>query len=475
MKKIFNIVTLSIVVGTAMLYTSCDGDFEEINTDPDNPTEISPDLQLGFIERTLINEIYNYFLAGEAASNWPQHLSQPVYNDADRYFPRLGSINNFWNVLYVNVIAEADEMYRLGGEAENPAIQGAALTLKAIAFQHLTDAFGDVPFTEVNKGLSDNNFYPAYDSQQTVYTGIFNLLDEAIAKLNAGGSISASQDVIYGGDLTKWLKFATSVKFRAMMRVSDTPLFNASEVQALIASGNLITDVEDNASISWRTEVGPNRNPYYGIVEGGRESEWCVGEALVDFMNGKNDPRIAVYANENEDGEYVGKPAGYINPAVSGYGAGVVSEIGDFYLAADAPLYLINAAQVNLLVAEAIERFGASGNAEDYFYAGIDASLVQNGLEAGDFVPAYTGYQSIAEQLWVSTFMQGYETWAEWRRSDIPSNLPLAVDPAPGVGSIPTRFTYTNDEKALNAENLNAAVANQGADALTTKVWWDIN
>src|SRR5690606_41765097 len=85
MKKIFNIVTLSIVVGTAMLYTSCDGDFEEINTDPDNPTEISRDLQIGFIERTLINEIYNYLLAAEAASHCPQHLSQPVYTDADLY------------------------------------------------------------------------------------------------------------------------------------------------------------------------------------------------------------------------------------------------------------------------------------------------------------------------------------------------------------------------------------------------------
>jgi len=226
-----------------------------------------------------------------------------------------------------------------------------------------------------------------------------------------------------------------------MMRVSDTPLFSAAEVQAMIASGNLITSVADNASVVWEREDDPNMNPYHGIVKSGRESEWCVGETLVEFMKGQNDPRLEVYANPNNDGEYVGKPAGYINPAISGYGAGVVSEIGDFYLTNNAPLYFINATQVNLLIAEAIVRFGASGNAEDYFYAGIDASLVQIGLEAGDFEPAYTGYQSIAEQLWVGTFMQGYEAWAEWRRSDIPSNLPLAVDPAPGVGSIPTRFT----------------------------------
>lgn len=475
MKKIFKTLTLIAILGGLVAVTSCDSDFEEINTDPDRPTEISEDLQLGAIERTLINRQYDYFLANEAASNWVQHTSQPVYNDADRYFPRLGSIDNLWIDLYANVIADADEMYRLAEEAENPAIQGTALTLKAIAFQTLTDVFGNIPFSEVNKGLSDGNYTPKYDTQREVYVGIFELLDEAIAKFKAGGTINSSQDLIYEGDIDKWIKFATSVKFRAMMRVSDTDLFDAAELNALISSGNLITDVADNAFISYTTVESPNRNPFYGVVEGSRQEEWCVGESLVEFMKAENDPRLEVYAEPNEDGEYIGKPAGYLNPEVSGYPRAYVSNIGSHYADADAPLYFINAAQVNLLIAEAIERFGASGDAATYFQAGIDASLVQNELEAGDYTPAYTGHQSIAEQLWVSTFMQGYETFAEWRRSDIPANLPLAIDPQPGVGSIPTRFTYTNDEKSLNGENVNEAIANQGEDKLTTKLWWDIN
>lgn len=474
MKNIFKPFFLLTVFGLS-IFVSCDSDFEETNTDPDEPTQISVDLQLGYIERSLINELYDIFAAGECASTWPQHISKPIYNDADRYFPRLGAVNTFWNTLYLNVIAEADEMYLLAGEAGNQSVQGAALTLKAIALQTLTDTFGDIPSSEANLAI-EGNYTPKYDSQQEVYTQIFALLDEAISKFNADqGTINPDQDLIYGGNVSMWIKFATSVKFRALMRVSDTPLFSTEELQSLINSGNLITSTTDNAFIQFSSTTLPNTNPFYDITLNGREAEWCMGKALVDHMIAENDPRLPIYANTNDFGEYVGKPAGFINPGLSGYGAGTVSQIGDAFMASDAPLYFITAAQVNLLLAEAAEIHSIGGNAEEIFLSGVAASLEQNGLDSESYIPTYNGYQSIAEQLWVSTFLQGYETWAEWRRSDIPANLELAIDPQPGVNSIPSRYTYPNDEVSLNATNVDEAVANQGEDALTTKIWWDKN
>lgn len=474
MKNILKSWSLAALTGVMVTTTACDSDFEETNTDPNNPTEISVDLQLGYLERTLINNVYYTFATGECASAWPQHISKPIYNDADRYYPRLGALNSFWNSMYSNVIADADEMNRIAIEEGNRAVQGAALTLKALSYQYLTDAFGNIPMSEANKG-GEGNFTPAYDSQEQVYTQILEILDEAIAHLGSGsGSISASQDLMYGGDTAKWLKFATSVKFRALMRISDTSLFSASELQALVNSGNLITSNADNAAIIFETIATPNANPYYDIVLNGRTAEWCMGAALVDHMLETDDPRLAVYANPNDNGEYVGKPAGYLNPGQSGYAAGQVSEIGDAYMAADAPLYLVAASQINLLLAEASAKGYIGGSAADYFTAGVSASLVQNGLSASSFTPSYQGMESIAEQLWVATFLQGYETWAEWRRTDIPT-LELAVDPQPGVNSIPTRYTYVNDEISLNGSNVDAAVAEQGEDALTTKVWWDKN
>ncbi|MFL0354064.1 SusD/RagB family nutrient-binding outer membrane lipoprotein [Xanthomarina sp. GH4-25] len=471
MKK-YNKISLLLSLFLALGLTSCDKDFDEVNTDPNNPTEIIVDLELGFIERTFVNRVNDYFLTGEAANAWTQHLSKPVYNDADRYFPRIGSIDNLFVNIYTSVINEAQDMQALAAAEGNRAVQGVALTIQAMAFQTLADAFGDIPVSEANQGGA--NPFPAYDTQAAAYGQIFNMLDSAMAMLDGTGAITPAQDLMYGGDISKWKKLAASVKFRAMMRISDTGQFDASVLQALANSGNLIVNASDDAFITYATENAPNTNPYYGIVQGGRSGEWCMGKALVDHMLSTGDPRLPVYANEVDAGGYVGKPAGYLNPGLAGYAPGLVSEIGDAYMAADAPVYLLSAAQINLLLAEAADAGYIGGNAANYFQAGINASLVRNGLASGSFSPAFST-QAIAEQLWVSTYMQGLEPWNEWRRTDIPANLPLAVDNAPGVNSIPTRYTYPTSEQSLNAANLAAAIANQGPDLLTTKVDWDRN
>lgn len=469
MKK-YNNISLLLSLFLVLGFTSCDKDFEEINTDPNNPSQINVDLELGYIQRSLVNTLNDYFLTGEAADAWVQHLSKPVYNDADRYYPRIGVIDRSFGALYTNVINEAQDMYDLAVAADNKAVQGVSLTLQAIAFQTLADYYGDVPVSEANQG--GENPFPAYDTQASAYTQILAMLTQATALLDGSGSISASQDLMYGGNISKWKKLAASVKFRAMMRISDTPQFDANVLQALVSSGNLITNPADDAFISYQTENSPNTNPYYNIVLTGRQAEWCMGEALVDFMVAEGDPRLAVYANPLDDGTYRGKPAGYINPGQAGYAPGTVSEVGDAYLAADAPQYVLSAAQINLLLAEAAFEGYIGGNPAAYFQAGVDASLVINGLAAGSYTPAYLGYQSIAEQLWVSTYMQGSEAWNEWRRTDIPT-LTVAVDPQPGVNSVPTRYTYPTSEQSLNSANLNAAIANQGPDELTTKLDWD--
>jgi hypothetical protein len=475
MKK-YNKISLLLSLFLVFGFTSCDKDFEEINTDPNNPTEINVDLELGYIQRTLVNRLNDYFLTGEAADEWVQHVSKPVYNDADRYYPRIGVINTFWQTLYTGVINEAQDMYNLAAEADNRAVQGVSLTLQAIAFQALADAYGDIPVTEANQGGA--NPFPAYNTQAEAYSQILGMLTSAMTLLDGSGSITPGQDLIYAGDITKWRKLAASVKFRAMMRISDTPQFDAGVLQTLANSGDLIVNNSDNAFVVFATLNAPNSNPWYGIVDGGRTGEWCMAEQLVNHMFSSADPRLAVYADEvggNGSGNgYRGKPAGYLNPGLAGYAPGTVSEIGEAFMAADAPVYVLSAAQINLLMAEAANEGYIGGNAANYFQAGINASLMQHGLASGSYTPSFSA-QAIAQQLWVSTYMQGMEAWNEWRRTDIPANLPLAIDNAPGVNSIPVRYTYPTSEQSLNSANLAAAIANQGPDLLTTPVDWDRN
>lgn len=80
--------------------------------------------------------------------------------------------------------------------------------------------------------------------------------------------------------------------------------------------------------------------------------------------------------------------------------------------------------------------------------------------------------EQIATQKWISLYMQGAESWAEWRRLDFPKLEP-AVDALSGNG-IPVRNGYAALTKFLNEENYNEAVSIQGPDNQDTRLWWDI-
>ncbi len=469
MKKIKFIVML-LVVSQLTLFTSCDKDFEEVNSNPNVPVAVPSDLLLAAVLRNVGNTNQDYFLAGEVGSCWVQHLGKPVYNTNELYIPRQNSIENFWTRLYSQVLKEADLMYKLAGEEDNSDMQGVALVIKAHGFQILTDAFGDIPFTEALLADTTGNITPVYDDSQTViYPGIIALLNEAIPLLNGSGSIDASQDLMYGGDAAKWKMFANSLKFRVMMRAGMTSGFPSA--------GSMFASNDDEAKIVF-LPAAPNANPFFeGLIDGGRDSEWCLGEELVTYMIDTNDPRLAVYAQEvggNGSGNgYVGKPAGIQDIGSSFFGdANNVSLIGEKYLEATQPAYIMSFAQLNLLMAEAAENGYIGGDAATYFNAGLAASSAANGISA---TPSITysggsdGLEQIAKQSWVALYQQGHEAWAEWLRTGIPA-LPLAQDAV--EPAIPTRLNYPVSQQSVNGVNYTAAVADQGTDGLVTPLWW---
>lgn len=478
MKKIKYLI-LILIASQLTIFTSCDTGFEETNTNTNDPTEVPAELLLAGILRSAANSNSNIFLAGEAGSCWVQHLGKPVYNTNELYVPRQGSIENLWTVLYSQVIKDADVMQKLAVVEENSNMQGVAQVIKANAYHILTDSFGDIPMTEA-LNAENGNISPKYDNSQTeVYPAILAMLDEAITLLNGNGSIDASQDILYGGDYTLWKKFAASLKFRVLMRASSGGYNAGPELQALVSGGNLFASNDEEAKLVYLS-AAPNANPYFeGLVNGGRDTEWCLGEELVEFMKNSGDPRLAVYAQEvggNGSGNgYVGKPAGIKDIANSPFGdSNNVSLIGEKYLEAEEPSYFMSFAQLNLLMAEAAERglIGSSADAAGYFSAGIAASCANNGLMT---VPSITysggasGLQQIAEQSWVALYMQGFEAWAELRRTGFPV-LPLAQDAE--EPSIPTRFNYPISQQSLNGINYTAAVSTQGTDGLVTPLWW---
>jgi hypothetical protein len=149
------------------------------------------------------------------------------------------------------------------------------------------------------------------------------------------------------------------------------------------------------------------------------------------------------------------------------------------------PSYIATYAEAEFILAECAERGlgGASGAATHYNNA-VTASITQWGGSAADaatylaqpgvaYVAGATGLQQIGLQKWISLFTQSSEAWSEWRRTGNPNTVKMGPKAYPDVLTIPRRWLYPSNEQSVNAVNLAAAIARQGPDLYSTRMWWD--
>lgn len=477
MKKIsFLIFTISTI-----LFTNCTKDFDTVNSDPNNPLSIRADLLMSGIIRGTQTAAYQMF--GDNGATWSQQISQVEYVTEERYIPRNGSVNNTWGASYTTVIKEAKEMAKFAKEENNTKLEAAAIVLEVNAFQTLTDVFGPIPYTEA---CVKGNYKPKYDSQEFIYNDLIKRLDEAIALFSVldDTKIPVKVDLIFAGDVSKWKKFAYSLKLRALMRISKAPgVNNASKIQEVVASGNLMSSNADTAKIYNLTDQA-NAHPFFATL--GNRKEYKVSSVLVAKCNEYNDPRLAIYAEKNNANLFVGN-----NPGADTRNYPGTSAIGAFYKKADLSSILLSYSQVQLLLAEAANEgyianpsVGGVSQAVQYMRNGIESNFIYNGLTSAAattyvaqpsliFITQAAGKKIIAEQVWLSTFCQGFEPWTEWRRTGFPTLVPVISATQP---SIPSRYPYAQLESSVNQASYSAAVSTLGnGDTVISKLWWDVN
>ncbi|PLW91104.1 SusD/RagB family nutrient-binding outer membrane lipoprotein, partial [Mucilaginibacter sp.] len=180
---------------------------------------------------------------------------------------------------------------------------------------------------------------------------------------------------------------------------------------------------------------------------------------------------------------YVGIPNGLLVGDASNLGFTKTSKPGTYFLAPTAPAVILSYSELLFDRAEAAARGFTTDNAADLYNQAITASLKQYGIADNDIstylAQAAIQYdagnykKAIGNQKWLALFGQGLEAFAEWRRLDYPQLQP-AVAGTLG-GKLPQRFIYPGTEQSLNGTNYQAAVASQGTDVLTTKLWFDVN
>ena len=408
-----------------------------------------------------------------------QHWAMSTYQDEVQYdFITRAIPQAWWARMYRDVLNDLNESARLitaNGVlgAATKANQLAMIDImKVYTYQILVNTFGNVPYTEA---LNSDALFPKYDDAKTVYNDLLTRLSADIAKLSTSGSgFSAAQDLVGGGSVSKWIKFANSLQVRMAMTIADV---DDSKAKALVeaAEPKAISSAADNVLFTYLA-ASPNTNPIWvDIIQSGR-LDYVAAGPLHDKLKTMGDPRLALFYRPNNSGDYVGGVVGGGN-TFSG-----VSKPSAKVSAPDFPATLADYSEMEFYRAESKERnYTVAGTAEQHYNNAITASILSWGGTQAD-ATAYlakpevnyltatgTWRQKIGTQKWIALYNRPFEGWTEIRRLD----FPVLQAPVGAKSGFPNRLTYPGNEQQLNGTNYTAAAATIGGDKVETKLFWD--
>lgn len=476
---------LILGIAAAGLFSSCDENLADLNTDPKNPIEVEPEVLFTYGQYGIVKQIVDIDYNANVGRLWANYLTQTTYIQESAYDAANRDVGgSLWDNIYTESLYELKEAKEILKSRE----VSAALTperdnklamisiMEVYAYQYLVDNFGAIPYTEA---LDINNVTPVYDEGEYVYSAIIDSLDVAIANLDAGApGFSSSTDILYGGDITAWKKFANSIKLKIGMRLADSNPSLASTLVSEAVQAGVFESNEDNAVYAFSTSQ-PYTNPIYDYFEvDSRASDFVVTQFFIDMLEGVNDPRMDVYFDDNIAAGYVGGDYG-----ASGNAYAELTHVNESFWRADLPGTILDYSLVSFLMAEAVERNFISGSAAEHYENGIRASFEAWGLTdvqatlyiaqpsvnyltaAGDFK------EKIGKQKYIALFDQGHEAWTEARRLDAPQLLTAISN---GVEN-PKRLIFPTNEPLINTTNYNAASQTLGGDKTSSAIFWDMN
>ena len=465
------------IFALALFAGACDNGFEAVNENNNQPTDVSPSVLLpNAIYRTSYAYLADNWNIGQIAS---QHGAQIQFGDWDRYKWDNGT-GSLWNNFYGS-LSDVMDVERRGVAIGNPNYEAVALILKSWMMHNVTDGWIDVPYTEAGRaeeGISQ----PAYDTQEAIYAGLLADLERADALIDEAGTVDG--DLLYGGDMTRWRKFANSLRLRLLLRASNRLPDAGARMAAIVANAPLFESNADNAIYDFTGQI-PNDSP----VSQQRDYDFTrtvPSQRLMNLLLETSDPRLFVWTDPTDNSAgtaaelYIGLPNGLSEEGMEQFNGGEnnVSVFDRSFLldkgAADA--ILMTYAELQFILAEAAQRGLIAADAGAHYDAGVAASFAQWGTELpADFLTATRPYdgslERILEQKWLAFFSQGLEAWYDFRRTGLPA---LAPGPANVNGDrVPSRFLYPAIEQSLNASNYAEAAQRIGGDTINSEGWWE--
>jgi starch-binding outer membrane protein, SusD/RagB family len=432
MRKHFATAVIGLGIGLGI--TGC-GDFltgPKLSDNPNRPIAAT-NANLLVASQTNLSSVIEGHL-GRSICVWMQQCAgtQLQYASLGQYI--VGDDDYFlaWSQIYApGGLVDLRLLQRQALATGDSAYAGVAKVLEAWYVGLAADVWGDVPYSQA----VDSTFpTPVLDPQEQVYAALQTKLDEAIASMNAsnpGISLPGDEDLVYGGDLTKWTALAYTLKARYYLHTAER-LGAPAYAAALAAAANGIADATGDY-LAYHSIASTESNLYFQFT-----GQWVdylsAGKALLDLLQTTGDARLSEYFDPNADGDFVGADPGEdigVSP----------SPLSATRLDAGFRQPLATWAENALIIAEAANQAADDVTAR----ASLDAVRADAGLgPVGGGVSGPALLQAIMIEKYIRLF-QSPEAWSDYRRTCIPPFIP-----APGSSFIPARFVYPLSERNAN-------------------------
>lgn len=492
MKKYISIICAAL----ALAGSSCKKNYLELSTNPNTPTVTTPALALAGALKTTA-DITNGLAPGAsvgspyvAYANWMGYLSwstgfQP--NTALISYQVTTQSYDVFTPLYLN-ISNYNALY---SSTTEPNFQAIATIMSVFDWQALVDNYNNVPYSQALQGTKVLN--PAYDNGTAIYDDLLKRIDAAIVQIQKAPVSAAnpgSSDIMYGGKMSNWLKFANTLKLRLAIRQTNVTAKTAA-LKAAVAATSAIGYIDATSSgvvnpgyLNSDANNGQQsplwRN--YGYTQNGgataNNQQYQADSYGAAKLTANQDQRgFQVYLPTN--GVIIASAFGQTTPPAGG----TVSKLGNGLLkSATMGAYVLSDAEALFLQAEAAKSGYITGDPAALYNAGITASYIDFGLTAGQantYIaanPYPTGgtdaaqEQAIINEKWKALAVYGaFEAFNDYRRTGYPNDIPLSIYPGANAPNQVTRIPYPAVEYQTNAAN----VASQGTiNLFTSKIFW---
>ncbi len=518
MKKI---ITLTLALWTLTSFIACKRNFEEINTDPMGIIDIRPEKLLA---PALVNMLTTNMVRNRNFNNELMQVTVTMNDDENavfRYDFRPNLADYTWNGWY-SELTNFRDIYEIASKEtyQNDSYKGIALICEAWGFSLLTDTYGDVPYTEANKGKL-GIVEPVFDAQKDIYLSLFDKLEEANTLLaNSSAIVVESSDPVYHGNINLWRKFGNSLYLRLLLRISGKAEVAAVTIAKIkeILEGNpakypVFESNIESAVLKWTggtVTTDPYTNPYVILL---REIDFPI-PSLSNFfilkLNNWNDPRIdigAVYGRNARNRLGIAPGSGGFIGIDSGYEPGQEEMKQSFFYSfgnsefslQKSPLtgIIMTYAELEFIKAEAAAKGWIVSSAADHYHRGIANSInywvpnFSTDISSSEFTnyinQAGIGWNNalpldddddkidskmerIQLQKYFCLFLTDFQQWFEYRRTGHPF-LPKG-DGLRNNKNMPARLNYPVYVKSANSANYSKAVERMGGDNINTLVWW---